>query len=209
MPICKTFSNQTIYYLVWKIEENEKELRDLVILSENEILEYSKIGNKHKRLQWLAARVVSKIAIENRGGIYYGIRKDNNGKPHLINANECISISHCADYAIVALSSTHKVGVDIQKCVTKLYFTKTKFLSSAELDYRDLSIQKLCIMWSAKESIYKLFPESISSIKTDILIKDFSKKTNGVLQSLCMRREINVYYESYNDYIISYAITLK
>jgi 4'-phosphopantetheinyl transferase len=206
MPIYKAFNCEGLCYIMWKIEENEEELRNSAILSEEEVLEYSKISNKNRRLQWLAARVAIKTAIEDREEVYYGIKKTSTNKPHLINANIAVSISHCSEYAIAALSTTHDVGIDIQKYTDKLSITKTKFLSSAELCYGDLSIKKLCIMWSAKEAIYKLFSGCISSIKNDILINNFSLNDNGVLSSRCMSKEINVYYESYSDYTICYVI---
>lgn len=185
MPIVKTFSDSTLHYTLWKIEEDFPSLEKLSFLSEEENLELKSLDNTKRRLEWIAARVALKQSVENLGMIYSGTYKDQFGRPHLLrqDKNCSISLSHSGEFAIAAVSETHEVGIDIQKGVDSLHKIRSKFLSEVESSYAELSTTKLSVIWSAKEAVYKISCERVSSIKEDILIQDFELQEEGFISA--------------------------
>ena len=47
----------------------------------------------------------------------YKVRKDQNGKPYLINSNKFISISHTEKYTII-ITSSKNIGIDVERIKT-------------------------------------------------------------------------------------------
>lgn len=45
---------------------------------------------------------------------YFKVRKDENGKPYLVNSHKHISISHTEKYTFIIISSKN-VGIDVEK----------------------------------------------------------------------------------------------
>lgn len=71
------------------------------------------------------------------------------GAPYLTGADECISVSHGAGRAVVAVSNC-PIGVDIEAPRDQLQRIEHKF--RCEADSRELSLLQL---WTAKEAVFK------------------------------------------------------
>lgn len=210
MPLVKNFSSPSLNYSLWKIGEEFDALEALASLSTFERAELKSISNKKRRLEWIAARVALKKSVENSGETYFGTFKDKFGRPHLLHnyKQSYISISHSGEFAIAAVSKTHTVGVDLQKSLESLNTIKSKFLSDIEQHYYSLSTLKLCVMWSAKEAVYKAFCDKINSMKDDILIHDFKLKAQDTISAAISSDTrplgtISISYELLQDYVIS------
>lgn len=210
MPIYKYVSKKNISYLIWEIKESENELLESSTLSQEETIEFSHITNNNRKIHWLAARVALKHIFNNIGEDYFGLYKNEFGKPLLIENDYNISISHCENYAVAALNKNYPIGIDIQKFEEKLDQVKTKFLSNDELLYNNMTISKLCVLWSAKEAIYKLISSNKISLKKDIIIKNFNldnyDNRNNSLKASCKETEIFLEYEIFEKYVICYAV---
>jgi phosphopantetheinyl transferase len=82
-------------------------------------------------------------------------------KPYLVNEKYHFSISHFGHYAAAIVSSTNRVGVDVEKASPTIEKISHKFLSSFELDKvlednegPGQQLRMLTLLWSAKESIF-------------------------------------------------------
>ena len=80
---------------------------------------------------------------------YYNVRKDENGKPYLVDSNKYISISHTDKFTLVITSNT-PIGIDVERIRTidpklkKLLniSTNNKYLFFKEWTRREAYIKK-------------------------------------------------------------------
>ena len=102
-------------WALWQIDETEGELS---FASHESCPE--EIVNTHKRLEWLAARALIKSMLESYGLDYYGLRKDEFGKPFLKDHAHQISLSHSYPYVAAQIDKLHSVGIDLEQPKEKL-----------------------------------------------------------------------------------------
>ena len=94
MSIIKKISQGESMIWVWKIDESINQLIELT----NQTTD---IKNEIKRKEFYASRILIEKICEKLDINFVGIKKDNNGKPHLINSRYHISISHKFPYVSV------------------------------------------------------------------------------------------------------------
>ncbi len=99
---------------------------------------------------------------------------DPTGKPHLLNKEFNISISHSADFICIQLKEkTFLCGIDIETKKEKALKIACKFMTSDEMLYLKTLPNKnskeifSALVWSAKESCYKALPNPSSNFKKD------------------------------------------
>jgi len=103
---------------VWHIQETE----DFFL---EKVTEQYKISHSQKRIQHLAGRYLLQ---EMEAGLSLkNILLTATGKPILPDESYFFSISHCADYAAVIISTKSNVGIDIQHVVSKIENIKQKY----------------------------------------------------------------------------------
>ena len=117
-------------------------------------------------------------------------------KPYLPNEQYHFSISHCADYAAAIVSSTHRVGVDIETPSEKVERISRKFVH--ENDWKNLptdhspqsivrnnmpSIDRrlLTVLWSAKEALFKWYSLGGIDFKEHMQLNNPVQKQNDSL----------------------------
>ncbi len=108
---------------IWLIREQEPYFLSKVPLQRT-------ITHPHKRLQHLAGRYLLKYLFADFP--YELIRIADTRKPFLQNEAYHFSISHCGDYAAALVSSSHRVGVDIELATPKIEKILHKFLNEKE-----------------------------------------------------------------------------
>jgi 4'-phosphopantetheinyl transferase EntD len=78
---------------------------------------------------------------------------------------------------VAAAIHLHKpLGIDLEKITERLHIIKHKFLTDSERENANDELEKLCIYWSAKESLYKLYGKRGVHFQKELLVLDFSKK---------------------------------
>src|SRR5690606_39740325 len=97
--------NESTRVGIWKIEESEAFIRGNVPL-------HREVTHPHKRLQHLAGRFLLRYLFPDFP--YELIQIADTRKPYIPDARYQFSISHCADFAAVIVSTTHRVGIDIE-----------------------------------------------------------------------------------------------
>ncbi|MBX3242543.1 MAG: 4'-phosphopantetheinyl transferase superfamily protein [Chitinophagaceae bacterium] len=148
---------------IWHIAEPETFFNDRVPLQRS-------ITHPHKRLQHLAGRHLLKTLFPDFP--YDLIAIADTKKPYLPNEAYHFSISHCGDYAAAIVSSTERVGIDIEIPTCKVEKVKHKFLHADELEAVEGVYAKdnmlpadspyyrsLTTLWSAKEAVFKWYGE--------------------------------------------------
>ena len=105
---------------LWHIQEDEAFFLERVPLKRD-------VSHPHKRLQHLAGRYLLPALFEDFP--LEEILIADTRKPFLPDEKYHFSISHCGDYAAAIVSSTQRVGVDIEKGSEKILRVSHKFLT--------------------------------------------------------------------------------
>ena len=210
MPITKIEKiNSNSFWCFWEITETDYQLRKKVVLSEDGTNELDKISHPKKILERLASRGCVQELVKQIGKEYKGIIKDEHDKPHLIDLNYHISISHSYPYAVAILHKMLPVGIDIEKPVEKLGRISHRFLNDHEFADCDGDLRKLCIYWAGKEAIFKLNGKIGLNFKRDIRISPFMLKNQDVIRSEFSVgndiARIALNYQDIADHIICYC----
>ena len=192
MSIIKKISNGESIIWVWKIEESIDELIELTDQTTD-------IKNEIKRKEFYASRILIERMCKALNLNYQGIKKDNNGKPHLINSRYYISISHKFPYVSV-IFDTKKCGVDIERIDEKVKKIKSKFLNEDEELVVGENLKKLVEYWSMKETAYKVEGETIPLKSIEI-----EEKSENLYSCSIHGNTIEITTEEINDHILSYS----
>jgi len=172
--------NLTTKLGVWKIEESEDFFLSSVPLQRN-------ITHPHKRLQHLAGRYLLPFLFPDFP--HEEIEIADTRKPFLPDEQYHFSISHCGDYATAIVSSTERVGIDIEMITPRVDRIKHKFLHEDELVFVDShaidqQINLLTLLWSAKEAMFKWWGRGDVDFSEAMRTFPFKMKDAGTIDAL-------------------------
>lgn len=193
MNIIKKISNAKSFIWIWKVDESLDELTDLTDQTTD-------IKNEIKRKEFYASRILIEKMCEELDINFEGIKKDDNGKPHLINSRYHISISHKFPYVSV-IFDIKKCGVDIERIDEKVKKIKSKFLNEDEELVIGENLKKLVEYWSMKETAYKVSGKT-SSLK-NIEIRE---KSENLYSCLINGKIIEITTKEIDGHILTYSI---
>lgn len=158
--------NLTTRLGIWKIEEDEPFFAEKAPLQRT-------ITHPHKRLQHLAARWLLQLLFPDFP--YEEILIADTRKPYLQGEKYHFSISHTGNYAAAIVSSTQRVGIDIEFISPKIEAIAHKFMPPGDYGFLHQSNitaytpqQLLAFMWSAKESLFKWYSLGKVDFKQDL-----------------------------------------
>jgi 4'-phosphopantetheinyl transferase EntD len=173
--------NQSTKLGIWKIEEDEFFFLKKVPVQQS-------ITHPHKRLQHLAGRYLLQYLFPDFP--YSEILIADTRKPYLPNEQYHFSISHCGNFAAAIVSSTHRVGIDIEIPTEKVTRIAHKFIHTAEqqwmgksiINYQLSIVNCQTILWSSKEAIFKWYSLGSVDFKEHIQLDGIMQKQNNSLQ---------------------------
>lgn len=133
------------------------------------------------------------------GDSQLSIGHEPSGKP-VLNVPLFISISHTRGYVSMLLSTTDRVGVDIEYRSDRVEQIASRFIRP---DEQAPTVMDKLLLWSAKEAVYKLFSED------RLMFFDMQVLSIGD-HVLCMRNlkrniVVDVFYEFTDDYVLTYV----
>ncbi len=187
--------NETTRLAVWKIAEPENFFLQTVPLQRT-------ITHPNKRLQHLAGRYLLPFLFTDFP--HDEIEIADTRKPFLPDEQYHFSISHCGDYAAAIVSSTHRVGIDIEMITPRVNKIKHKFLHPDELAFvnvhaTDHSVDLLTLLWSAKEAMFKWWGRGEINFSEVMRTAPFVLKNagtlDGVFQKDDFRKQLTLNYE--------------
>lgn len=169
MPLYRDFSDDDATILIWKYEEGEKLDADELLEPEN--AEKVKDYHPKKLLEVLMVRKLLKM-VKPGSKILYRERE-----PHLSPSDAEISITHSFPFAAIAISR-NKIGIDIEKFNPKILRVIDKFTYENERGFIpfDNEVTFFTIIWSVKESMYKIHHSKHWSLKKHYEVKPFELK---------------------------------
>lgn len=195
---------------IWHIEETEKELRAKYIslkgLEPDAEIAADDYKVSRKRMQWLAARILSYEVIPGFQGIYY----DQFGAPHLEEDDRCISYSHSYDKVALIMHDDHEVGIDIQKRSEKLKRIAPKFLNDEEQERYAKSgedLDYLHKLWSIKECIFKVHKHHLpfKDIRSQAMIDGEQGEVGVIADRFDGPHDHRVHYHTLKGYYLAHS----
>ncbi len=199
MPLYKilTVSKDT-QALVWKVVEPERQLaKDIELTSNCQNRLKGMKSSMHRRAFLSIRHLLRQQGYEDKDLIYNEL-----GKPYL-NDGSHISISHSHDFTGIIISSSHEVGIDIEKQRDKILRIAHKFTPVEE--YRTIAntealIQKLTQVWCAKESLYKIYATPGLSFLKHIVVEDFNLDDSATKASIIYKGKRSTYDVEFNEF---------
>ncbi len=206
MPLFKHIAPDKYTRLgIWKIEEPVEELKSMVTLTSRDYLKLESFKQEKRKKEWLCCRILTR---ELTGKKNTEVNYNALNKPFI--AGHFISFSHTFGYAAVITSKTGKVAIDIEKYRKQVIKVKHRFLSTKEIETLEpgTDIKKLSLLWSAKESLYKIQDSIGISFLNSIHVANVKFKNNGIMDgtigTLISKNTYPVYYLMENDYVLTY-----
>lgn len=204
---------------IWKITETEEDFREKLYATPWIDNMLDGVTHPVKRLEYLASRFVTEHLAELMKLPFHGIYKDEHGKPHPAKSLDdtspaaysdryFISISHSFPYAASCIHKKKPVGIDIEMPKGKFLKVSHKYLSDSELLRAGNDVEQLCLMWAAKEAIYKQNGKNGVSLKDDMLIESVINTKKQVLARTIINGKIEsilIDYFSFEDNIIAFT----
>ena len=166
MPLFRDFSDDKATILLWKYDEEEDLNPDFLVEKEN----FEKIKDYHptKLKELLLVRKILKSVLPNHKILY------QDRTPYLEPNDFEISVTHSFPYAALAISK-NKVGIDIEPFTSKILKIQHKFLQDEENGFieKGKEVAYLTLIWSLKESLYKIHHSNYWSLKKHYEVKPF------------------------------------
>lgn len=207
MPLHHIHTETEFAYGVWHINESNKDLRSALCEQDNKALE--NIKNESRANESAASRIILDEICRKRSFKYEGLRKDEFGAPFLSNFDQHISISHTKGYAAGIIHGTLPVGIDIELLDDRISKMVHRVLSEEEMHMIDGDADKAVVLWSMKETLYKIYRKRQVTFATDLRIDDFEMHQEGVatgeINTGGATKRCTLYYELMDGLAITYG----
>ena len=170
MPLINSIVLSTDHQiLIWHIEESLEELFENIKLTSEDLNRLKKRKKVINQKGFLAIRNLFLSADINPEKLFY----NSIGAPVLISGKK-LSISHSQTVAGIAYGS-NPVGFDLECYQKKILNIAPRFLHIEE-DFvwnESYEIEKITLIWTAKEAIYKLIQKEGINFSEQLLIAPF------------------------------------
>ena len=177
---------------LWKMTETSAELlRQLPEYQDEVCARYRAEG---RRMEFLSVRALLRIMT---GDASLRIGHEPSGKPVL--PSWFVSISHTRGYAALMLSEEEQVALDIEQRSERVRRIASRFIRP---DEQAATTEDMLAIWSAKETLYKLYSED------ELLFSDMriSFLESGLMGENLKRAEhVQVFHELTDDYVLTWA----
>lgn len=198
---------------VWKIEEDEDWYFSNPLLTERVQIRIDAYKSVQRKLQGIAVRILIKNLLPQEDNV--DIDYDEKSKPFFVSLKAKISVTHSEDMVAVLISDQGEVGVDIEKCNTKVKRIFHKFMNEMEYEtYISLKdpgkTDYLHIIWGAKESLYKLYGKGNLDFRKHLLVREFKLKSEGdfvgVIDKDDKMIKVDGYYSKVGKFVLVYVL---
>lgn len=208
MPLLETRQlNEHTILGIWTLTETIEDLREA--LPAHVKPDY-KLQQSHVRRQkeWLSSRILIYSLLKNFTQEMLPLHCNAHGKPVFEDDKYHISITHSPELVAVILSDIYEVGIDVELVSPKALRVAHKFLTDAEREQTGDQMEKTCLYWSAKETLYKLYSRKQLIFKENLLLQN-SESNNmllGYVKTENFSKLYQVKFESLHNHILTYCI---
>jgi len=207
MPIFKQIQiNDSCRLIVWNTTEPLKELLKNVHLTASELVRLNSFGSESRKIEFAATRGLVQFSLGQ--GVL--IENDTHGKPHLINSDLNISISHTKSYVGILIGNKHFVALDMEYLSDRVNRIANRFLSKAELNNIENKNQVLHLYqhWCAKECLIKMYGKKDIHLINELKISPFSSSDSNFFGEICRADFSETYtfqYLQFDKHLLVYS----
>ncbi len=209
MPLFKKVDTANASMGIWKMTESLPELEAMYEVKPSEREIYDGFRNDRRRKEWLSVRILLRAMLGNDVEICYR----ESGKPYLRDSSHCISITHTIGYVGIRLAS-HPVALDMEYFSKRVLHLIPRYVSYKERKYIPTTdgpeqIYAALIIWSAKETVFKLFDFSDVLFDEHIFISNLRLGKSGHFKGSVVKdgfqADVWLTYEVYDELILVYC----
>lgn len=207
MPLFKRHEDADALTGIWKMTETLEELEGRYAVRNSESHTYNGFRNDRRRKEWLTVRILLRELVGESAEIAY----KESGKPYLIGCDKYISITHTIGYVGIRLAD-HPVALDMEYKSRRVINLIPRFVSEAEMRYIDPSdqITSALVIWSAKETLFKLFDISDVLFDEHLAVRDLNISGEsghfiGRMTKDGADKEVSLRYWIHDDLILVYC----
>jgi 4'-phosphopantetheinyl transferase EntD len=203
MPLYQTIPVDKGLIGIWQLTETLEELSKEVTVDELHNPDYLKYSFDPRKCEWLSTRLLLKELI----GSDYSIRYSPSGKPSLDHGKyKHLSISHSRDFVAVIVHEENPTGIDIEGISRNFAAIKKRYLSDKELEFSGTDQTSLCLLWCAKEAIFKLIAREGVEFREQIKIEAFrpetSKEIKAQFQAENEKLSISLHFQIFDNHCL-------
>lgn len=192
---------------LWHITESASELATLLAPYNNLALEGVEPELRMKMLhntQFLSTRIL----LFAYAGLKFPIIKNQYGEP--LSDGVHVSISHSHDYAAIIISKTKRVAIDLEKRDERINRVAHKFIHEIEQFFKEEERTiYYTLIWSAKETLYKLYTANEVIFKDELRIHPFSYSDQGEINGEVLKApkilDVRICYISFDNYVLTWC----
>lgn len=169
------------FLALWEMAEEEEYFLENGSVPDEELKDILESPSPRRRLEKLAVRALLNECFEKRQYLGY----EENNRPYLKNYSGDISISHASRFVCIVVHQNAYVGVDIEARHRDFSVVESKILTPYEASYVEdkHKDEQLCLIWCAKEAVYKAMHQQRVDFNRQIEIDKFSPKQQGKLSA--------------------------
>jgi 4'-phosphopantetheinyl transferase EntD len=205
-------AGENVFLGMWRVEEPEAYFRGRLNIYENEQRILESISHPQKRLEWLSSRLCLKELLK----INHKVESLNapTGAPYLSDHSFKISYSHSNMYSGAIASTGCQVSMDLED-LSKQRNLRTRFLfmHPDELSYFDETqdMRVFFLIWSAKETLYKIYTKKGVVFKENLLINQERAKleesgtVSGILIADGIEKVYTIHYRFFPGVLLTYT----
>lgn len=131
---------------------------------------------------------------------------DQYNRPYLKGRNEHISISHSHRWLAISMHTSNETGVDVELIREKVSNIKHKFLCDEEMEFAQNDIEKMILLWTCKEAIYKVHGKRELDFKR-IVIENCNIQNSGEIMGAIHfdehLRKYKLMYRKFDSYFLA------
>lgn len=201
MPLIVERNEATFYLGIWKISEDEAQLRTLLEpnAAENERMRH--ISALWRRKEWMASRIMASQFFDSKTTISY----DAYGRPVVDDRAERISISHSKRFVAVLISAHFKPTIDIELPKQKIRSIAHKFINDRERVLFDCrKVFNLYRIWCAKECAFKHHHLGGVDFREHILIEPEGEQLKATFHKEEELFTLRLMFETNDDYVLCF-----
>lgn len=202
----KKFSDKSATMGIWQMTETLAELEAMYTVTDDERPVYDGFRNDRRRKEWLTVRILLHELLGKDVEICYR----DTGKPYLKDSSYCISITHTIGYVGIRLAA-HPVALDMEYKADRVLRIIDRFVNEKEMKYIDErdKVSSALVLWSAKETLFKLFDFQEVDFKEHLLISRMiwgnSGHFRGTVNKDGFRADVKLGYKVFGDLILVYC----
>ena len=184
---------------IYLMEHSDLQINEYINkLNPSELERFKTIKHPLKKTEYAASRYLKNKLFGNED-IYY----DDSGTPYLEKSGY-LSISHSHKYVAIGTCDAFRIGIDIERIDEKAKTVQRRFVNEEEaLQFDCTSDKDMTLLWSFKETLYKLSDRNQLIFKTDLPV---FRTNNGHIGKVLMKsgfKETNLQHVEFDGFLIT------